>query len=187
MSKDIKGPILSALERYERDPDKNGKKAVLLTPQGGYFLYGNRFCGIEEYELELMCNSCQIQSKTVQTPLFFAVKESRLDMVGEQLYHPILVSLIFHINLDADEPLRGILLAYGQEARLALFHDVATEELYRLSRKSISRTAVHVPPDSELQQFAENLRKNDLHWLTSLYLWGQQLKYLPDTGCSDGS
>lgn len=54
MSKDIKGPILSALERYERDPDKNGKKAVLLTPQGGYFLYGNRFCGIEEYELELM-------------------------------------------------------------------------------------------------------------------------------------
>ena len=103
-------------------------------------------------------------------------------MAAEQLCNPTLVSLIFHVSLSEDEPLRGILLAHEQEAKLALFH-----ELYRLSRKTTSRTAVQVPPDSELQQFAENLRKNDLHWLTSLYLRGQQLKYLPDAGCLDGS
>ena len=187
MPKDIKDPIVWALERYERNPDRNGKKAVLLTPQGGYFLYGSRFCGIEEYELELLCDSCQIQGKTVKKPLFFSVKEDRLDMAAEQLCNPTLVSLIFHVSLSEDEPLRGILLAHEQEAKLALFHDAATEELYRLSRKTTSRTAVQVPPDSELQQFAENLRKNDLHWLTSLYLRGQQLKYLPDAGCLDGS
>lgn len=187
MPKDIKDPIVLALERYERDPDRNGKKAVLLTPQGGYFLYGNRFCGIEEYELELLSDSCQIQGKTVQKTLFFSVKESNLDMAGEELCDPILVSLIFHVSLGEDEPLRGILLAHEQEAKLTLFHDAATEELYRLSRKSISCAAVQIPPDNKLKQFAEDLRKNDLHWLTSLYLRGQQLKYLPDTGRSDGS
>ena len=48
MSKGIDEPILSALRAYEHDPDRNGKKAILLTPHGGYFLYGNRFCTIRE-------------------------------------------------------------------------------------------------------------------------------------------
>lgn len=178
MPKDIKGPIVSALERYECDPDRNGKRAILLTPRGSCFLYGNRFCSIKEYELELLSDSCQIQGTAVQEPLFFGVKEKQLEVIGAQPHSPTLVSLIFHIDLGEDEPLRGILLAHGQEASLALSYDAATEELYRLSRRAITHTAIQVMPDSELRQYAENLRKNDLHWLTSLYLQGQQLKFL---------
>ena len=187
MPKDIKNPILTALEQYERDPDRNGKKAFLLTPQGGYFLYGNRFCSITEYELELLGNSCQIQGRTVRKPLFLHLKGNQLEVIDKQLSGPALVSLIFHIDLGEDEPFRGILLAHGQKAKLALFHDSEMEELYRLSRIAIPSTVIPVSPDGEFQQFAENLRKNDLHWLTSLYLRGQQLKYLPDAGRSDGS
>ena len=40
MSKSIDDTILSALREYERGPDQNEKKAVLLTPRGGFFLYG---------------------------------------------------------------------------------------------------------------------------------------------------
>lgn len=95
------------------------------------------------------------------------------------MYSPDLVSLIFHISLGEDEPLRGILLALGQEARFALFNNGETEELYQLSCRAIPNTVPQIPPDGKLQQYAENLRKNDLHWLTSLYLQGQQLKDFP--------
>ena len=61
MSKSIEDPILSALRSYERAPS-NSKRAVLLTAQGGYFLYGDRFCGIQDYELERRCFSAFIKS-----------------------------------------------------------------------------------------------------------------------------
>lgn len=175
----IDDPIISTLREYERDPDKNGKKAILLTPQGGYFLFGNRFCGIEEYELELSDAHCRIQGKGVRDPIFFRLRKNSLCVIGKQMYSPDLVSLIFHISLGEDEPLRGILLALGREARLALFNNGETEELYQLSRRAIPNTVPQIPPDGKLQQYAENLRKNDLHWLTSLYLQGQQLKDFP--------
>ena len=98
MPKDIKNPIVTALEQYERDPDRNGKKAFLLTPQGGYFLYGNRFCSITEYELELLGNSCQIQGRTVQKPLFFHLKGNQLVVIDKQLRGPAIVRLIFLIE-----------------------------------------------------------------------------------------
>jgi len=44
MPENTHDPILSILKAYERDPGLNDKKAVLLSSQGGYFLYGNRFC-----------------------------------------------------------------------------------------------------------------------------------------------
>lgn len=178
MPNNIDDPILSALEEYERDPNKNDKKAILLTRQGGYFLYGNRFCSIEEYELELLDAHCQVQGKEVQDPIFLKMRGSSLCVTGQRHYDPTMVSLIFHIGLEKDEPLRGILLAYGQEARLSLFCDVAIEELYRLSHKLEAQSQPQITPDEDLRQYAENLRRRDLHGLTGLYLMSKPLKLL---------
>ena len=77
-------PILTVLKKYERDPDRNHKKAVLLTPQGGYFLYGNRFCSVLDYELELISDSSQIQGCTVQKALFSALCRTAFKRLGRK-------------------------------------------------------------------------------------------------------
>lgn len=179
MPKDVEDRISSALEKYAHDHDRNQKKGVLLIPQGGYFLYGNRFCSITEYELELFGESVQIQGKAVTKPVFFSVLPSRFEAVGDQLSGPLLVSLIFQIRLGEDEPLRGILLAVEQEAEFSLFSDASTEALYRLSRRVSIRPNPIISPDEELHQYAETLRRNDLHMLTELYMQGRKLKDLP--------
>lgn len=176
MPRNVEDRVLSALETYAHDPDKNQKKGVLLTPHGGFFLYGNRFCGIEEYELELYGEDLQIQGSTVHRPLFFSILQHRLRITGGKSCKTELVSLIFHIKLDEDDLLRGIMLALEQDVQLALFCDPSTEDLYRLSRKAGVYHAAQIPPDNGLKQYAEGMRRNDLHWLTSLYLQGQQLK-----------
>lgn len=178
MPKESKGPVFSALKAYEQDPAQNVKKAVLLTPQGGYFLYGNRFCELAEYELEFFSESSQIQGKTVPKPMFFSILPDGFRAVGELMDTPTLVSLIFRINLGEDEPLRGILLALGQEAQLSLFSDASVEALYRLARRSHTCPNRASPPDEEMRQYAEVLRRKELHGLTSLYLQGKQLKHL---------
>lgn len=179
MPKDVEDRVRSALEKYARDPDRNRKKGVLLTPQGGYFLYGNRFCSITEYELELFSESVQIQGKAVTEPIFFSILSGSFEAAGEKLHGSLLVSLIFQISLGEDEPLRGVLLAVEQEAELSLFSDASTEALYRLSRRVNMRPSPNVPPDEGLRQYAETLRRNDLHMLTELYMQGQRLKDLP--------
>ena len=182
MPKGSSDPILTVLKKYERDPDRNSKKAVLLTPQNGYFLYGNRFCTISDYELELKSDSCQIQGDIVPKALFFGVMQDGFQAVGEKIGTPELVSLIFHIDLgEEDDLLRGILLAAGQEYRFALFCDAAVEELYRLSRKTTPYPFRTVPPDEALRQQAEQIRRNDLHALTGFYLRSKQLKLVKDT------
>ena len=179
MPKGIEDPILSALRTYERSPDRNGKKAVLLTPQGGYFLYGNRFCSILEYELELQSDSIQLQGGTVTSPIFLSYTQDALTVAGAQQYSPQMVSLVFHIDLgEGDGLLRGVLLAREKQARFSLFCDAAIEELYRLSRKAEMRPFPQIPPDEELRQYAERLRRNDLHGLTGLYLCGRLVKSL---------
>ena len=178
MPKDVEDRVHSALEKYARDPDRNRKKGVLLTPQGGYFLYGNRFCSITEYELELFGKSVQMQGKTVREPVFFSILPRHFEAVGERLHGSLLVSLIFQISLGEDEPLRGILLAVEQEVELSLFSDASMEALYRLSRRANIRSSPIVPPDEGLRQYAESLRRNDLHALTELYMRGQKLKDL---------
>lgn len=180
MPKGMTDPILSILKEYERDPARNEKKAVLLTPQGGYFLYGNRFCSILDYDLEFRSDLFLIQGKTVQNTIFLGLLQNGFHAVGEQPHKPNLVSLIFHIDIGEGELLRGILLAAGQETRLALFCDAAVEELYRLSRKINVPTQPQILPDADLQQYAEGLRRNDLHGLTGLYLQGRSLKSLVD-------
>lgn len=178
MPKKAKDQIQSALEKYAHDPDGNQKKGILLTPQGGFFLYGNRFCSIEEYELELVSKDFQMEDSTVQKPLFFSILQDGLCVMGDKPCNPELVSLIFHIKLDEDNLLRGIMLAVGQDVRFALFCDPSIEDLYRLSRRIGTHPAVQIPPDDGLQRYAEKVRRNDLHWLTGLYLRGQQLKRL---------
>lgn len=180
MPKDVRDPIQSALEKYAHDPGKDQKKGVLLTPQNGFFLYGNRFCNIEEYELEFLSEDVQIHGSTVHRPLFFSILQGGLCVTGDTPCGAKLVSLIFHIKLDEDDLLRGILLAQEHEVQFALFCDPSTEELYRLSRKIGVYPAVQIPPDDGLQQYAEEIRRNDLHWLTGLYLQGRQLKHPND-------
>lgn len=176
MSKGIKDPILSALRSYERTPEQGGKKAVLLTPEGGYFLYGNRFCGIRDYELELRSDGCQIESGNVLEPLFIGAFSDKLHVTGARPCVPEFVSLIFHIDLgEEDGLLRGILLARAAEARFALFCDAAVEELYRFSRRADTRPTAGIPPDELLRQQAEELRRADLHGLTGLYLQSRRL------------
>lgn len=172
--------VLSALEGYARDPDKTQKKGVLLTPQGGFFLYGNRFCSIKKYELELFSKDFQVQGNTVRKPLFFSILQDGLCVTGDMSYKTDLVSLIFHIKLDEDDLLRGIMLALGQNVKFSLFCDPSTEELYRLSRRINAYPAVQITPDEGLQQYTEEMRRNDLHWLTTLYLQGRQLKQSND-------
>lgn len=179
MSKGIDDPILSALRAYERSPDRDGKKAVLLMPQGGYFLYGNRFCSIREYDLELQSDSVQLQGGEVNTPIFLLRTQEGFSTVGAQQCSPQLVSLIFHIDLgEEDGLLRGIFLAKEKDAKLVLFCDEAIEELYRLSRKREGQPLPQLPPDEDLRQYAESLRRKDLHGLTGLYLSGKPLKSL---------
>ena len=176
MSKSIDDTILSALQKYERGPDQNEKKAVLLTPRGGFFLYGNRFCSIREYDLELRSDALQLQGGAVDSPIFLSCTQGRLSAAG---CSPRLVSLIFHIELgEEDGLLRGILLAREDEARFSLFCDASIEEVYRLSRKREIPPYLWTPPDEELRQYAEGLRRNDLHGLTGLYLCGRPVKSL---------
>ena len=175
MPKSMVDPIAAILSEYARDPARNEKKAVLLTPQGGYFLYGNRFCSILNYELEFQCDSCQIQGNTTQNPLFLGKLQDGFHAIGEKLYKPDLVSLIFHIDIGEGELLHGILFALEQEVRFALFCDAAVEELYRLTRKAGGSRQFQVLPDKELRQCAENLRRNDLHGLTGLYMRGRPI------------
>lgn len=179
MSKGIDEPILSALRAYEHDPDRNGKKAILLTPHGGYFLYGNRFCTIREYDLELRSDSIELQGVAVNNPIFLACTQGGLSVTGHQRYFPQLVSLIFHIDLGEEGGLlRGILLARESEVQFSLFCDAAIEELYRLSRKRTWKPPLRIPPEGDLCQYAEVLRRNDLHGLTGLYLCGRPMKSL---------
>lgn len=178
MSESMDNPVLSALKKYEQNPARNEKKAVLLMPQGGYFLYGNRFCSMAEYELEFYSETLKIQGKSVPEPLFFSILSGDFHVTGAAPCFPKLVSLIFQISFGTDEPLRGILLALEGEAKLSLFSDASTEALYRLSRRCNPRPDKIIPPDEELCQYAETLRRNDLHSLTELYLRGQTLKEL---------
>lgn len=178
MPKGMTDPILSMLEKYERDPARNEKKAVLLTPQGGYFLYGNRFCSILDYDLEFRSDLLQVQGKSVQSAIFLGLLQDGFHAFEKRPHKPDLVSLIFHIDIGEGELLRGILLAVGQEAQLALFCDAAVEELYQLSRNINVPKQPQILPDADLQRYAEDLRRGDLHGLTGLYLQGKSLKSL---------
>ena len=182
MPNDREGLILSAISAYERDQALNDKKAILLTPRGSCFLYGNRFCGIRDFELEFVSENCRVQGSAVQKPIFLAIQQDGFHAVGERPLTPELVSLIFHIDLGSeDELLRGILLSAMGETRFALFCDAAVEELYRLTRRTNVYSNEPIMSDETLRQISETLRRKDLHGLAELYLKGQPVKKLLDS------
>lgn len=179
MSNNTKDPVLTALEEYEQFPASNDKKAFLLTPEGGFFLYGNRFCTMQEYELDLVSKDRQIWGQRVTgSPLFVMLSAGGLRIEPGQPCTPALVSLIFHVATGADELLRGILLALGSEVQFSLFSDKSLEDLFRLARKPILTEIINVLPGQEVFQYAADQRQNDLRCLANLYLHGRPLKHL---------
>ena len=67
--------ILTALRQYERE--RREKKAVLLLPDGGYYLFDRQFCGIQEYDMPLTEKDIYIQGNHVTCGLFIAWSKIR--------------------------------------------------------------------------------------------------------------
>ena len=171
--------IIRALQQYERELFP--KRAVLLTPNGGYYLYDNRFCGLHDFELCLSSPDLQIQAPLVPCSLFFGMAGDTLAWSVRDAgpFAPDRLSLIFHIAFDGEDSLlRGILFANSSKAHMALFTDSETEKLYR----AVTATAQSPPPvsvpDQELTDCAAECARNDLHRLTTLYLHGQKISQL---------
>lgn len=179
--------IMKALRQYEREPET--KKAVLLTQNGGYYLYDGRFCTISTFDLYVTGGSLHIQGTSVPCGLFFGVVDGKLRWsVGENgAFLPERLSLIFHIALgDTGELLRGILFAQGERAYLSLFTSADAEDLYRAVTISTPKNAPPPVVSEELSQLAEDCARDDLHRLTALYLHGQRLSQLK-TGLGGGA
>lgn len=131
--------IMRALRQYEREPGT--KKAVLLTQNGGYYLYDGRFCAISDFELCVTGEKLHIQGTSVPCGLFFGVVDSGLRWsVGERgAFLPERLSLIFHIALgDTEELLRGIPFAQG-EGRTCLSSPTRTRRLCTGQSRSAHR------------------------------------------------
>ncbi|MDE7243846.1 MAG: hypothetical protein K2O18_07710 [Oscillospiraceae bacterium] len=171
--------MIAFLQQYEQE--RRSKKAVLLTPGGGYYLYENRFCRIRDFDLTVTGPGVHIQGSSVPCGLFFGLTGDLLLWSAAETgsFSPHRLSLIFHILLDGENDLlRGILFAQGKNAYLSLFTDAETEKLYR----AVS-SPVHPPPPTvcigdDLAAYAAACAGNDLHRLTALYLHGQKLSQL---------
>lgn len=170
--------ILTALQQYKRE--RREKKAVLLLPDGGYYLFDRQFCGIQEYELSLAGQDIYIQGNHVPCGLFIGIVEDTLqwtvkdsgDFQLEQL------SLIFHIDLgDEKDMLRGILFIRQQDICFPMFTDPDVEKLYRVVSEPI-RTKPTAWTNETLADYAQICSRSDLHTLTSLYLTGKRLSQL---------
>lgn len=171
--------ILAVLREYEQEP--RGKRAILLTPTGGYYLFDQQFCGISEYELSLVGKELYVQGVSVPYEIFLGVVGNTLQWAAANTdnFQPDQLSLIFHIALDEEsELLRGILFARRQTAYLSLFTDPDMEELYR----AVSIPAPVPSPESEISEelsaCAQDCARKDLHTLTALYLHSNKLSQL---------
>lgn len=171
--------IVRSLQQYEKE--SCSKRGVLLTPGGGYYLYGNRFCGLRDFELCLSGPDLQIQAQAVPCGLFFGMAGDTLSWSARDTgpFTPDRLSLIFHIPFDSEDSLlRGILFANGSKAHMALFTDAEMEELYRAVAATAQSPLSTDVPDKELQDCAAACARNDLHRLTALYLHGQKTSQL---------
>lgn len=171
--------IVLTLQQYEREA--RSKRAVLLTPGGGYYLYDNHFCGLHDFELCLSGPDLQIQAQSVSCGLFFGVVGDTLAWSARNT-GPLTadrLSLIFHIAFDSEDSLlRGILFANGSQAHMALFTDAEVEKLYRAVTTTAQGPPLAGMPDRELSDFAAECARNDLRRLTALYLHGRKLTQL---------
>lgn len=171
--------ILSALRQYEQEPRE--KRAVLLTPTGGYYLFDQRFCSISEYELSLAGKELCVQGTSVPCGVFLGVVRNVLQWAATDTdnFQSDRLSLIFHIALgEESELLRGILFARHQAAYLSLFTDPNMEELYRaVSIPTLESTSENTISE-DLSAYAQDCARRDLHKLTALYLHSNKLSQL---------
>lgn len=173
--------LWAALRQYERE--QREKKAVLLTPGGGYYLFGRQFCGIQEYELSLAGEALQIQDTSVPCGIFLGVVENKLQWTVKDTgdFQLNRLSLIFHIALEDDgDLLRGILFARQQTAYMSLFTDPDIEKLYRAASQPVQLPLPVIAASEDLTAYARSCARNDLHTLTELYLRGSRLSQLKE-------
>ncbi len=174
----MRDQIESALREYEKEHcPKNG---ILLTPRGGYYLYDNRFCSINDFELLLTSERICMQGESVGCDLFFGLTEGTLRWsTGENAkFEPNRLSLIFHIKCDdGDGVLRGILFARSRAAYLSIFTDYGIEQLYRVASIQERERIPHIYPSDELVEIAESCGRNDLSILGTLYRQSKKAEF----------
>lgn len=173
--------LSAALRQYEQE--QREKRAVLLTPDGGYYLFDRQFCGIQEYELSLSGKELQIQGTSVPCSIFLGVVEDTLKWAVKDTgdFHLDRLSLIFHIALEDDSNLlRGILFAQQQKAYLSLFSNPDIEALYRAASQPVQVPLPVITASEDLTAYARSCARNDLHTLTELYLRGRRLSQLKE-------
>ena len=170
--------LSTALRQYERE--QRTKKAVLLLPDGGYYLFDRQFCSIKEYELSLAGQDIHIQGSRVPCSLFFGLVEDKLQWSIKDTgdFRPEQMSLIFHIALEDEELLRGILFIRQQNTCFSLFTDPDIEKLYRTVNQPVQIGPPVYAADKTLTDYARSCTRNDLHKLTALYLHGSRLSQL---------
>ncbi len=171
--------LSTALRQYKRE--QRAKKAVLLLPDGGYYLFDRQYCRIQDYELSLTGQDIHIQGGHVPCGLFFGMVEDTLQwsVTDTGSFQPEYLSLIFHIALEGEEDLlRGILFFRQENACFSLFTDPDVEKLYR----AVSQPVQIGPPVCEtnetLSKYAQSCARSNLHSLTALYLHGNRLSQL---------
>ena len=170
--------LLTALRQYERE--QREKRAVLLLPDGGYYLFDRQFCSIQEYELSLTGPDIYVQGNRVPCGLFWGMVEDKLhwSVRTEGNFKPEQLILIFHIALENEEDLlRGILFIRQQNTCFSLFTDPDIEKLYRTVSQPV-QAELSACADETLTDYARSCIRNDLHRLTALYLHGTRLSQL---------
>lgn len=172
----MKDAVAKALEAFMRE--KRSKRGFLLTEGGAFFLYDNKFCSISEYDIRLKSHDYNLFGQSVNQPVFASLSGNKLlgTAVPEGEITADSLRLTFHIPCGetAEELLRGIFFAKGQQAQLALFSDPAIEKIILMIEKAAELTLF--PPFPELLAQNESCNRSDLRMLTELYLKGQTLK-----------
>ncbi len=173
-------PNLVETALIEYIQERQDKQGILLTPEGGYYLYGGQFCPIQAFDLSLAADGLCLQgASSVPLDLFFGLAGGVLrwcvkkdsDISIERL------SLIFHIFFeDGADLLRGILFVQNGDTHSILFTNPETERLYRAVSAPASRAGSQESDrTAELQSLAAECGQEGLHILTELYLHGHRL------------
>ena len=173
--------LLAALRQYELE--QREKRAVLLLPDGGYYLFDRQFCSICEYELSLTGQDIHVQGNHVPCGLFFGMVEDKLRWSVKDTgdFQPEQLSLIFHIALENEEELlRGIMFIRQQSACFSLFTDPDMEKLYRVVSQPVQAGTPAYAASETLADYTRSCTRNDLHKLTALYLHGSRLSQLKE-------
>ncbi len=170
--------IESAMREYEEE--RCPKNGILLTSRGGYYLYDNQFCSINDFELFLTGDQICMQGESVNCDLFFGLTEGTLrwSAVENADFAPDRLSLIFHIKCgNGDEVLRGILFARNWTAYLSIFTDYGIEQLYRVASVQEKGRLPYIYPSDELIDIAESCGRNDLSVLGTLYRQSKKAEF----------